>query len=174
MKFESDFDFTHGGKLHVLGPKEKVTGGREGRKDGWSARVTFAKEGGVKTYNYHQHQPGQYGEGGKAPPKSFRFPKDKWVSVSLHVRVNENPKKKTGFSKLYVNGKLIESMEKVQWRAEGGKDTLINNFLFSTFHGGSADKWTPKDKDGKWIKVHALFDNIAVYRGERIRKAPGK
>ena len=43
VKFEKDFDFTHGGKLPGLGPDKSVTGGKSVRPDGWSARVTFAK-----------------------------------------------------------------------------------------------------------------------------------
>ena len=87
---------------------------------------------------------------------------------------NEDLKAKDGFTKLYIDGKLIEERQGLQWRAEGKRDTLISQFLFSTFHGGSTDKWTPRDKDGKWAEVHALFDNIAVYPGERVRSKPGK
>lgn len=174
VKFEEDFDFTHGGKLHGLGPDEPITGGKSMKPDGWSARVTFAKEGGVRTYNYHQDLQGQYGDGGKNQKKRYRFTKGKWASVSLHVRVNDDLKAKDGFTKLYVDGKLIEERQGMRWRAAGKKDTLISHFLFSTFHGGSSDKWTPRDKDGKWAEVHALFDNIAIYRGERIRRSPGK
>ncbi len=65
------------------------------------------------------------------------------MSVSLHVRVNKDLKAKNGFTKLYVDGQLIEERQGVQWRAEGKRDTMISQFLFSTFHGGSSDKWTP-------------------------------
>lgn len=174
MKFEKDFDFTHGGKLHGLGPDKPVTGGKAMRPDVWSARLMFAKAGGVRLYNYHQHLKGQYGDGGKVMKKRYRFPKDQWVSVSLHVRVNKDLNAKDGFTKLYIDGQLIEEREDVQWRADGRKDTMISQFLFNTFHGGSTDKWTPRNKDGDWTEVHALFDNIVVYRGERIRKSPGK
>ena len=34
VKFEKDFDFTHGGKLHGLGPDKPVTGGKAMRPDG--------------------------------------------------------------------------------------------------------------------------------------------
>ena len=96
------------------------------------------------------------------------------MSISLHVRVNKDLKTADGFTRLYVDGQLIEEREDVQWRAEGRKDTMISQFLFSTFHGGSTDRWTPRDEEGNWTEGHALFDNIAVYRGERIRKSPGE
>ena len=171
--FEEDFDFTHGGKLHGLGPDKPLTGGRDQREDGWSARVNFTKGGGTKLYDYHQDMRGQYGESGTVRARSFRFRKGKWASVSLHVRVNEDLRARDGFAHLYIDGKLIETHDKVCWRAAGKKDTLISEFLFSTFHGGSSEKWAPRDKRGRWAEVHALFDNIAVYPGKRVRVSPG-
>ena len=67
----------------------------------------FAKDGGVRLYNYHQDLNGQYGDGGKVRQKRYRFPKNKWISVSLHVRVNKDLKGKDGFTKLYIDGQLI-------------------------------------------------------------------
>ena len=81
VKFEKDFDFTHGGKLHGFGPDKPVAGGKAMRPDGWSARVTFAKEGGVRTYNYHQDLKGKYGDGGKVRKKNYRFSER---SVGVH------------------------------------------------------------------------------------------
>ena len=69
---------------------------------------------------------------------------------------------------------LIERHDNVQWRAVATKETLINYFLFSTFHGGHTRDWAPKDKEGNSVAVHALFDNIAVYPGKHVRKSPGK
>ena len=174
VKFEADFQFVRGGKLHGLAPKKPVTGGREGRPDGWSARIMFRRRGAMTSYDYHQNQPGKYGDRGKPLVTSFRFEKERWTSVSIHVRINEHPDETTRFSHVYVDGKLIERHDQVQWRAEGGKDTLINYFLFSTFHGGHTKEWSPVDEDGNPVTVHALFDNIAVYPGKHVRENPGK
>ncbi len=174
VKFESDFQFVRGGKLHGLSPKKPVTGGKEGRPDGWSARIMFRREGAMTNYDYHQNQPGKYGDRGEPLVKSFRFQKERWTSVSIHVRINEDPSRATGFNDVYVDGKLIERHDNVQWRAVATKETLINYFLFSTFHGGHTRDWAPKDKEGNSVAVHALFDNIAVYPGKHVRKSPGK
>ncbi len=52
--------------------------------------------------------------------------------------------------------------------------SLINKFLFSSFHGGHEPEWTPRDADGNYKTVYATFDNIAVYEGELVRLAPGQ
>ena len=139
--------------------------------EGWSARLMFQEGGGVKLYTYHQDMEGQYGDRGE-PQRPFRFEKGRYHSVSLHVRVNDPPAAANGFSRLYVDGELIESHENLRLRGAGGEDTLINDFLFSTFHGGNQPWNAPRDAAGDFTTVHATFDNIAVYRGEHVRKAP--
>ena len=171
VRFEPDFQFVRGGKLHGLGPKKRITGGRPIVPEGWSARVTFREGGGVKLYTYHQDMEGQYGDRG-VPQKPFRFEKGRYYSVSLHVRVNDPPTAANGFSRLYVDGELVESHESLRLRGAGGEDTLINDFLFSTFHGGNQPWNAPRDAAGDYTTVHATFDNIAVYRGEHVRKEP--
>jgi hypothetical protein len=51
----------------------------------------------------------------------------------------------------------------------GGDNTLVNDFLFSSFHGGHRPENAPRDTDGNYTTVHATFDNIFVYEGEHIR-----
>ena len=46
-----------------------------------------------------------------------------------------------------------------------GNSMKINQFLFSTFHGGSNKDWAPSKT------VHARYDNFAVYPGFAIRPA---
>jgi hypothetical protein len=48
-----------------------------------------------------------------------------------------------------------------------GGDTEIQQFLFSTFHGGNTTKWTPVNAQGHPTTVHAYFDNILVVEGIR-------
>jgi hypothetical protein len=173
VKFDADFQFVRGGKLLGLGPVKHVTGGRPIIPEGWSARVTFTQGEGAKLYTYHQDMKGQYGDRGaiKAP---FRFDRERFYAVSLHVRVNDPPEASNGFSRLYIDGQLIEQHENLRLRAAGGDDTLINRFMFSSFHGGHRPHNAPRDKGGKYTTVHAVFDNISVYTGERIRQTAGQ
>jgi N-sulfoglucosamine sulfohydrolase len=170
VNFDRDFQFVRGGKLLGLGPRNHITGGRPVVPSGWSARVTFKEGGTPRLYTYHQDQPGQYGDRPVAEVP-FKFDKEKYYSVSLHVRVNDPPEASNGFSKLYVDGQLIEQHENLRLRGTGGDDTLINKFMFSSFHGGHEAEWAPRDAEGNYSTVYATFDNISVYPGRHIRPA---
>ncbi len=170
VRFDRDFQFVRGGKLLGLGPDKHITGGRPMVPSGWSARVTFKQGGAVRLYTYHQVMQGQYGERGVLQ-KPFTFEKERYYSVSLHVRVNDPPDASNGLSRLYVDGELIEQHENLRLRSTGGEETLINKFMFSSFHGGHMPEWAPRDTDGNYTTVYATFDNISVYEGENVRAA---
>ncbi|MCW8924767.1 MAG: sulfatase [Xanthomonadales bacterium] len=173
VSFDKDFQFVKGGKLLGLGPARHITGGRPIIPEGWSARVTFKDGGGIKLYTYHQDMQGQYGDRGYIQ-QPFTFEKERYYSVSLHVRVNDPPEASNGFSRLYVDGKLIERHENLRLRGTGGDATLVNKFMFSSFHGGHSPDNAPRDKAGNYTTVYATFDNISVYPGERVRPGPGR
>lgn len=172
VRFDRDFQFALGGKMHGLGPARSVTGGNALRPDGWSARVMWRAGGRPVTYTYHQDQRDIYGDDGPAV-RPFTFALDRYHAVSLHVRLNDAADRANGFVRLYVDGVLVSAQEKVRLRGASGDAGLINTFLFSTFHGGHDPSWAPRNAAGDYVDVHAYFDNIAVYRGERIRKQPG-
>lgn len=172
VKFDKDFQFVKGGKLHGLGPDNRVTGGNAMKPDGWSARAMWHSDG-LKTYVYCQDKDNKYGQGPDRRLK-FKFKKERYYSVSIHVKLNDPVEKANGFVRIYVNGKGIAEDREIQFRAEDGDHTRITHLLFSTFHGGENPSWAPKDKDGNFIDVHAYFDNFAVYEGEHVRKQPGE
>jgi hypothetical protein len=89
------------------------------------------------------------------------------------VRVNEPADVANGFSRLYVDGDLVDSHAGLRFRGEDSDASLINKFMFSSFHGGHMPDWAPRDADGNYTTVYAVFDNISVYKGKRIRPAPG-
>jgi N-sulfoglucosamine sulfohydrolase len=173
VRFEKGFQFVRGGKLLGLGPAKHITGGRPIVPDGWSARVTFKEGGAVRLYTYHQDMQGQYGDRGHVQ-MPFTFEKERFYSVSLHVRVNDSPQSANGFSRLYVDGEMLERHEDLRLRGSGGEESLINKFMFSSFHGGHEPDWAPRNADGSYKTVYATFDNIAVYEGEHVRLAPGR
>ncbi len=172
VRFDKDFQFVKGGKLLGLGPEKHISGGRAIVPVGWSTRVTFTGTNGLKLYTYHQDMQGQYGDRGDIQ-LPFKFERERYYSVSLHVRVNDPPEASNGFSRLYVDGQLIERHENLRLRGTGGDATLINKFMFSSFHGGHNPDNAPRDKDGNYTTVYATFDNISVYPGERVRPGPG-
>lgn len=157
--FDQDFQWTNGGKLHGLGPKYPVTGGKTRYPKKWSARTTFKKEGYMRAYLYDQNKNKKYGTGTISATPVFL--KDKWQHVELAMQLN-TVNKADGFAHVSIDGKIQSINNNVMFRGEEGKDTEIQQFLFSTFHGGHTPKWTPVDALGNPTTVHAYFDNFKV------------
>jgi len=172
VKFDKDFQFRKGGKLHGLGPDNRVTGGNKMKPDGWSARAMW-REDGLNTYVYCQDKDNQYGQG---PDRSldFQFEKQRYYSVCIYVKLNDPVDQANGSVRIYVNGKGVAEDRDIQFRAEDGDHTKITHLLFSTFHGGEDPSWAPRNEEGDYIDVHAYFDNFAVYEGKHIREKPGE
>jgi hypothetical protein len=172
VKFDKGFQFLKGGKLHGLGPDNRITGGNEMKPDGWSARAMWGEKN-LNSYVYCQNKDNKYGQG---PDRriDFKFQKERYYSVSIYVKLNAPVTKANGTVRVYVNGKGVAEDRNIQFRAEAGDHTQITHLLFSTFHGGDSKSWAPKDKNGKYTDVYAYFDNFAVYEGLHVRKKPGK
>ncbi len=162
VRFDQEFRWTRGGKLHGLAPRKSITGGRERQPEGWSARTVFKQDGRCATYLYDQDKIKKYGigEATEAPV----FVAGKWHHVALQVRLND-PGQSNGFARIRVDGKPVVTTRNVVFRGVGGPETLIQQFLFSTFHGGSDRRWTPVDDNGDPTTVYAYFDNFLVVEG---------
>ena len=170
VKFDHDFQFVKGGKMHGLGPDRPITGGNAMKPDGWSARMMFHRGQEIQTYIYCQNKKGQYGTTKKNP--SFKFEKDRFYAISYHVRVNDIGKD-NGLAHVYIDGKPIILHDGIEYRASDDPSTLISQFMFSTFHGGHMPQWAPKDEQGHFKDVYASYDNIAVCRDTYIKDMPG-
>lgn len=171
VRFAEDFQFVRGGKLHGLGPASPITGGRPMQPGGWSARVMFEDEGRLRSYVYHQDKEGKYGDG--VGSGKVMFERGVWHAVSLSVKLNSAPDKADGLVRIFVDGKPVVVHGGLRFRARAGQDTLIGRFLFSTFHGGHDPSWAPKDASGRYTTVRARFDNIGIYKGQRVRPKAG-
>ena len=163
VRFDKDFQFVRGGKLHGLGPTRPTTGGNPTKPDGWSVRLTFRGQGGLQTYVYDQRKEGKYGIGKVA--ENFAFKPGRWYHLDLHVRVNDDSYAADGLAHVWVDGKRLIEHDNLQLRAEGGDETLITSLLYSTFHGGNGPTWAPTNDDGSFATVYADFDNFAVAAG---------
>jgi hypothetical protein len=170
VKFDADFQFVKGGKMHGLGPDRPITGGKPMKPDGWSARMMFHRDEQIQTYIYCQNKSGQYGTTKKNP--DFHFEKNRYYAISFHVRVNDNGQE-NGFAHVYIDGKPIIMHDGIAYRASDDPSTLISQFMFSTFHGGHMPEWAPKDEQGNFKDVHAYYDNFAVWRGQYVKEKPG-
>ena len=169
VKFDRDFQWVRGGKLHGLSPKSPITGGRERQPGGWSARIMWRDGGRCSTYLYDQDETKEWGIGGTA--RRAVFTAGRWHHVTLQVRLND-PGVANGFARILVDGREVVRSEKVTFRGIGGDETRIQQFLFSTFHGGHDRRYAPVDGKGKPTTVYAYFDNFEVKAG--IGKAPSR
>jgi len=160
--FDKDFQWTHGGKLHGLGPKRAVSGGGVRHPDGWSARIMFQAEGKCSTYLYDQDQEKKWGIGKRSQNPVFTA--GQWHRVDLQVRLN-TPGEADGSARILIDGKEVVHSPNVMYRGVGGADSQIQHFLFSTFHGGNTSRWTPVDAQGNPATVYALYDNFVVTEG---------
>lgn len=159
VRFDKDFQWKLGGKLHGLGPQRMVSGGNQRRPDGWSARIMFRKGGRCSTYLYDQTNEKKYGIGQTTDNPVFVA--GQWHHVVLQVGLNE-PASANGFARILIDDREVLNTTNVTFRGEGGSNTRIQKFLFSTFHGGSTPKWAPIDSQGHPTTVYAWFDNFMV------------
>jgi hypothetical protein len=162
MFYESNWASTMGGKFHGLTPKTHVTGCKTVTPDKWSARITLVNRT-PSLYLYDQNKDSECGR--QIKQSSLRMEKELWYSVCLYVKVNSAASSSDGIAEIYVNGKLESRMTNVQFYAEDGEHTLIQNFLFSTFLGGG--------RDGTLVSNQYIrYDNFAVVSGKTIRESP--
>lgn len=172
VKFEDDFQFVKGGKIHGLGPSNSVAAGDPMEPSRWSSRIMFFDLGKIGSYLYHQRKTGQYGD--THIGENFKFQTGKFYAVTLYTKINSTAEANDGEAWVYVDGKRIAGQGNVQfWKSEP-ELSKISNFMFSTFFGGHEPAWAPKDVNGKYKNVHAIFDNFVVEKGLKIRASPGQ
>tara|TARA_B100000700_G_C15060238_1_gene865299 strand:+ start:6851 stop:7621 length:771 start_codon:yes stop_codon:yes gene_type:complete len=159
-KFCEGFDFAKGGKLHGFAPENPVTGGTPIKPDGWSARAMWGQNGQLKTYVYHQGMKGKYGDTKPAP--EFRFEPGRYYHLSYRLTLNQPASESNGEFSISVNDKLIVEHTGLQFRASENASTLIHQFMFNTFHGGSSPEWAPRNNKGDYKRDCAYFDDIRI------------
>ena len=164
VKFGEDFKWVKGGKLHGLGPKKPITGGAKRRPEGWSARLMWRENGHAQNYLYDQSSSKTFGVGRRTKEGGFKA--GQWHQVVFEVRLND-PGEKNGRARIRIDGKEVMVTEGVEFRGKGGGETEIQQFMFSTFHGGQSTSYSPVDEKGNPTTVYAWFDNFEVLEGKR-------
>ncbi len=162
VRFAEDFKWVRGGKLHGLGPERRVTGGRPRQPDGWSSRMMFRSGGRISTYLYDQDPVVRYGVGDTSEDPFLKA--GQWHHVVLRVKLN-TPEQPDGYAQILIDGREAVRTKGVTFRGVGGEATRIQNFLFSTFHGGSDPRFAPVDSEGAFTIERAWFDNFKVVAG---------
>ncbi|MFV0442092.1 MAG: polysaccharide lyase [Planctomycetaceae bacterium] len=172
VQLEEGFKFMRGGRMHGLGPNDRAIGQRPDDPDAWCARIRFRGDGTLETSLSHQDQRANDGDRGRRV-RPFKLLVGRYYAISLHVKLND-PDKSNGLTKLYINGILVEEHSDVCFRKVDSLDSEISHYMFNTFFGGGTHADAPRNLDGSLTSFHALYDNLAVYEGEHIRRAAGE
>lgn len=160
VKFCKNFDFVLGGKLHGFGPEQHVDGGNKISPSSWSARLMFERDGGLRSYVYHQDMKGKFGDSKKA--EHFRFKLNHYHQVQIQLSLNTAANKADGKMITVVDGVEVIRHENIRFRGKINDQTLISKLMFNTFHGGASPEWAPRTKDKKYRAVCAYFDDFIV------------
>ncbi len=159
VKFNQDWIWVRTGKLHGVGPADPVTGGRPRTPTGWSSRTTFDENGTIATYLYDQDPVRTFGVTTRS--QNPVFTRGQWHQVQLYTTLN-GIGAADGSARVTVDGTEVVNATGVMFRAAGGEDSLIQQFMFSTFFGGNNPSFAPMDANG-FATVTADFDNFEVY-----------
>ncbi|MCH8502489.1 MAG: hypothetical protein LAT77_11335 [Aliidiomarina sp.] len=160
VQFCDGFDFARGGKLHGLGPRQPVAGGNPVEPERWSARLMWRANGTLQTYVYHQDQPGRYGDTKTAP--DFQFQPGEYYQVKIRVTLNSAADLADGSMQVFVDDQQLIDHQALRFRSQMSDASQIQQFLFSTFHGGSSPEWAPRDEAGEYKLDCAYFDQVRV------------
>ena len=151
--FEKGFDFRRGGKLPGLGGGKANTGGEKPTGDGWSARYMWSEGGKLGLYLYHPDQKTKYGDRLQLRAKATP---GQWLKLRQAVQVNA-PDKADGRIQVWIDDKLALDRKGLRLRGKVKPEVaLVDQFLFSTFHGGSTKNWAPTRNS------HARFDDFLI------------
>jgi len=175
LTFNTDYDFSKGGKLPGLGGLNlkddnlvKPTGCHiEGQQvdAGFSLRSMFRENGAAVLYAYHQNNPnlnlptsdGKYGCGEEIRyqynGKDFTFKTAKTYLVEQYVKVND-ANQGNGIVTVHVNG--FKVLEKSDMTFSESGHYSINQLFIDIWHGGSESDWAPS------IDSTVVIDNIVL------------
>lgn len=160
MMFDSQFDFSAGGKVgfgFLIG--EGYTGGVPGTDgNGGSARIMWYKnwDGTValKPYLYYKDQPGQYGNDfAKKYPATGSISKGVWHNVKMFVKSNTGSNT-DGRIQIVINGTTVMD-QAIRWTTNDLK-RFVNRVCFETFRGGADATWQSTTNGSIY------FDNVSL------------
>ncbi|MFN3402473.1 MAG: polysaccharide lyase [Cytophagaceae bacterium] len=151
MRFDKEFEFVKGGKLPGLYGGTENSGGKiPDGTDGFSTRYMWRKDGAGELYAY---LPTSDIHGTSIGRGNWTFEPGKWYCMEQCVILNK-PGKANGKIKIWVNEKLILSVDNVLFRTT---DKLkIEGIFFSTFFGGGDVSFATKQT------AYAYFGKFAL------------
>lgn len=159
LRFSEDFSWgttSYGGKLPGLGSGENCSGCTTCTgTNGFSTRLMWRTAGRGVLYLYDMDKKESCGDDYQlkgANNTDFYFQKGKWHQVVERVKINTGSNH-DGEVELWMDGQHSLLLVGLQFVNNGSK---VDNFYFSTFHGGSTVDWAPTNDCSIW------FDDIVV------------
>lgn len=163
MRFDENFDWggtSEGGKLPGLASGDNCSGCEVCTGfNGLSARLMWRSGGRGVLYLYHMDKPGDCGHDIqlKNPDGSnFFFQRGVWYKISERVKINTGSSS-NGEVEVWINDQQAVLKTGLKFVTNGAK---IDNFYFSTFHGGGSNSWAPSRNSFIW------FDDVIIGRSE--------
>lgn len=168
LAFDSDFDWSKGGKLPGLrgGPNTtSCSGGSQPTgNDCFSTRLMWRRWGAGEVYAY-MLEPNDlcsqdniicnYDYGISIGRESVYFATGQWMRITLLVQMNDPPDVANGNVVAYFDGYPTISQQGLQFRS--GSAVNIGGLYFSTFFGGSDDTWATSET------VNTYYRNFELY-----------
>lgn len=166
LRFDTNFSWgttDQGGKLPGLASGKNCSGGMScDGTNGFSARLMWREGGKAVLYLYHMDKPHKWGEDIPLMDKKGNqtvFKKGEWYEIKERVKINTG-NNHDGEVEIWINGEQVLLQKGIQMVNNGDR---IDNFYFSTFHGGNTSSWAPTHDSYIW------FDAIKVW-GDSISK----
>jgi len=166
--FSSNFDYggtSEGGKLPGLASGGNCSGCATCTgNNGLTARLMWRTGGKIALYLYHLNKPSSCGEDidlKNAQGADVFFQKSRWYTIVQRVKVNTGTNN-DGEVEVWVDGDQALLRTGLRFVTNGDK---IDNFYFSTFHGGNSASWAPSVDCNIWyddIKISTLKSDMNV------------
>lgn len=167
LKFDENFSWggsDQGGKLPGLAAGQNCSGCVicDGT-NGFTARFMWRKGGKAVLYLYSMTKESRCGDDYDLilPNGELAFFKPgEWIHLTERVKINDGDQS-NGEVQIWFNGQEVLLIKGLKFVNNGQK---IDNFYFSTFHGGSGEQWSPENDSYIWfddIKVSTKFKDVS-------------
>lgn len=159
LRFSEDFSWggsSQGGKLPGLAAGDNCSGCKvcDGT-NGFTARFMWRTDGKAVLYLYHMDKVSSCGDDHEWEYPNgdlVYFPRGQWVHVMERVKINTS-NNFDGEVQIWYNGNEVLNMDGIRFV---NNDQLLDNFYFSTFHGGSGTNWNAQNDSYIW------FDDLKI------------
>jgi len=164
IMFEEGFDWggeVESGKFGFgLAGGSAPTGGTVAN-DGFSARLLWKGHGdgtaspGAYLYSVDRDQNPPYGD--EFEFSDYKIPTEQWFKITMRLLTNSDLEKNDGVFQVWIDGQLFFERKSIQWQSDGASP-VIDQILYSSFHGGNSERWSPENV------VYSRVANICIFK----------